>query len=165
MEIGIAVNEKLISRERAVALAEKKAKRLGIEPVVTEAELCYKKMYFVKIMAYASRIPFPPKKIGYVIYYDSVLDRGGLTDHIPETKVIDVDNHLIFESIYTLEDLQKKKADFIEKYILKNYLLKRPDLEEKGTEEVYLPYWTCKFAPNKKQEGILINAATGRYNI
>lgn len=165
MDIKVADNKKLISKERAISLAEKKARRLRIEPTVVEAEVCYKKMYFLRIMAYAARTPFKPKKTGYVVYYDSVMDKGGLTAYVPETKVIKVANDVVFESEYTLEDLQEKKAGFIEKFILKNYLLKRPDLEEMGTEEVYLPYWTCKFAPNDKQEGILINAATGKCNI
>ncbi len=165
MEIKVAVNKKLISRERATALAEKKARRLKIEPIVVKAELCYKKIYFIKMMAYAARTPFKPKKTGYVVYYDSVMDKGGLTANIPETNIMTVSDDIVFESVHTLEDLQEKKADFIEKFILKNYLLKRPDLEEIGIEEVHLPYWSCKFVPNDKQEGILINAATGKYNI
>lgn len=165
VKIKVAFNKKLIPKEQAMGLAKKRTRRLRIEPKVLKAELCYKKLYFIKIMAYAARTPFKPKKIGYVLYYDSVVGKGGLTENVPETNIMTVSEDIVFKSVYTFEDLQKKKADLIEKFVLKNYLLKRPDLEEIEIEEVYLPYWSCEFVPNDKQESILINAATGKYNI
>lgn len=165
MEISVAKNAKLVSKERAMALAKKKALRLKISPEITEMELCYKKIYFLKIIAYAARTPFKPKKTGYVIYYDSLLDKGGLTDSMPETAVMTVADELVLDSWYSLEDFLNKKDGYIEKFILKRYMLKRPDLEEMGIEEIYLPYWYCDFAPNSKAEYLLINAATGKYEI
>lgn len=165
MEIRVATNNKLIPKERVIALAEKKARSLKIEPLIREAELCYKKLYFIKIMAYAARTPFKPKKTGYILYYDSIMNSGGRTGSVPEANLIQVSDSLVIDSVYNLNDLHKEKANYIEKFILKNYMLKRPELEEVGIEEIYLPYWKCIFTPNDKQESVLINAATGKYNI
>lgn len=163
MRINVAANKRLIPQARAARTAARQARRLGVPTgVQPEVELAYKKLYFCKILALAARTPFPPKKIGYTLFYDPVMDQGGLTESIPATQAEDVDEERIVPEKYTLETFEVQKADFVEKYILRSYLLKRPELHDQGIEEVYLPYWVCTYSPNVQ---ILVNAATGRANI
>lgn len=163
MEIKLAVNKRLISKTRAAKTAARRARRMGIsKDVQPQVELGYKKLYFCKILALAARVPLPPKKVPYTLFYDPVLNQGGLTESIPRADVQEVDEALILPEVHTLETFEEQKADFAEKYILRAYLLKRPELQYQGLESVYLPYWVCTYAPNVQ---ILVNAATGRSNI
>lgn len=165
MKIRIAKNERLISEEKAAGIANRRAHRLGIEPMVQKPRLCYKKMYFVKILALASRVPFKPKKTDYTMFYDSVTDTAGLTEYVPAAEETEVDEPYVLKPLYDLDAFNRRQDEFMERYLLRGYLLKRPELKIMGVEEVYLPYWVCRFPPNRKKDGLLINAATGRVNI
>ena len=163
MKINIAANKRLIPQERAAKAASRRARRMGVpEGVQPRVELGYKKLYFCKILALAARTPFPPKKIDYTLFYDPVMNQGGLTESVPAAQAQEVDEQLILPEKYTLETFEAQKKDFVEKYILRAYLLKRPELQDRGIEEVYLPYWVCTFSSKVE---ILVNAATGRVNI
>ena len=126
-----------------------------------EINLCYKKIYFLKVLALASRVPFPPKKVPYVIFYDPETREGGITYEVPESEQIEVDEQLVRQTEFSLEDFEKEQPALIEKYILKQYLLKRPEIELRGSDELYLPYYSCRF----EGQEILFNAATGHINI
>ena len=124
--------------------------------------MCYKRLYFNKLLGLAARPPFQPKKINYTLFYDPVMGQGGLTDCIPAYEEREVDESQIVRERYTLDDYEMQKDNIIEKNILRSYLLKRPELKYIGREEVYLPYWVFTYAPDVQ---ILVNAATGRINI
>lgn len=162
-KINVAVNKRLIEEARAVKTAVRRAKRMGVSTDrPPEVMLGYKKLYFNKILGLAARTPFPPKKVYYTMFYDPVMNQGGLTESIPKAEICEVENGRIVSEKYTLADFESQKARLIEKFILRTYLLKRPELQDQGMEEVYLPYWVCTFSPDCQ---ILVNAATGRANI
>lgn len=163
MTLRVAVNQRLVPAQRAAKAAGRSAARQGIPSgVQPQVELGYKRMYFCKILALAARTPFPPKKVGYTLFYDPVMDQAGLTESIPRWEEQEVEDRAILPEHFTLKDLEAQKEAFVEKYILRAYLLKRPTLEYQGIEEVYLPYWVCTYSPSVQ---VLVNAATGRANI
>lgn len=163
MTIKVADNKRLISPERAAKTAARRARRAGVPAGARpRVELGYKRLYFCKILALAARPPFRPKKVDYTLFYDPVMNQSGLTERVPAASEREADERDIIAEPFTLESFEAQKADFVEKYILRAYLLKRPELRYQGVEEVYLPYWVCTFSPAVR---ILVNAATGRANI
>jgi len=159
MKINLALNSRLISEDKAREKARRKLGAMNTSSV--RSGLCYKKMYFMKVMAYASRVPFPPKKRPYVIFYDSYLSLGGMTYGVPEYEKKIVNDDLIVQDKVTRDSFEDQKDNFIERFILKQYLLKRPDIKVEGIEEIYLPYYRCTF--NGRE--VYINAATGKSSL
>ncbi len=161
--IRVATNKRLIDKARAERAAAKRARRRGADmSAAPRVELCYKRLHFIKLLGLAARTPFQPKKIDYTLFYDPVMNQGGLTDCVPQYEEKEVDEHSIVQEQYTLEDYEKQKDRIIEKNILRSYLLKRPEIRYVGREEVFLPYWVCTWPAGVQ---IMVNAATGRVNI
>lgn len=163
MKIRVANNKRLIGRERAEKAAARRARRKGADAAAQpRVELCYKRLYFIKLLGLAARPPFKPKEVGYTLFYDPVMNQGGLTDCVPKFEEHEVEERQIIKDQYSFEDYEKQKDKIIEKNILRSYLLKRPEIRYVGREEVYLPYWVCTYSPDVQ---IFVNAATGRVNI
>ncbi|MGI6182155.1 MAG: hypothetical protein ACOYIE_08780 [Agathobaculum sp.] len=163
MKIKVAFNKKLIGQDRAIKVSARRARRQGADTAAQpQVELRYKRLYFIKLLGLAARTPFEPKKIDYTLFYDPVMNQGGLTDCVPACEECEVDENRLIAEKYTLKDYEKQKDQIIEKNILRSYLLKRPEIRYVDTDEVYLPYWVCTYPPNVQ---IMVNAATGRVNI
>ena len=159
MKINLAVNKRLIPEDKARA---KSKRRLGaMNESSIDVSLCYKKMYFLKVMAYASRVPFPPKKRPYVVFYDSYLSLSGATYGVPEYEKKSVPDNAIIPDKVTLDSFKQLQDSIIEQRVLKQYLLKRPEIKVEGIEEIYLPYYKCTF--NGREN--FVNAATGKHSL
>lgn len=159
MKINLAINKRLIPEDKARAKAKR---RLGaMDPNSVTATLCYKKLYFLKVMAYASRVPFPPKKRPYVVFFDSYLSLNGVTYGVPEYEKKNVPDSAVLPDKVTRESFEQQQNYIIEQRVLKQYLLKRPEIKVEGIEEIYLPYYKCTF--NGKVT--FINAATGKHSL
>ncbi len=131
---------------------------------IKDLQLMYKPFYFLKILAKASRCPFKPKRVGYVVYFDAVLGRGGLTDGVPRWDTVDVEDSLLWEAACSPESFRSRQAELLEKFVLRRYLLKRPELRCEGEETVYLPYQLCTYADQGREYRIVLNAETGNVN-
>lgn len=165
MEINVPANTKILDGDKSFSLAVQFAKKKRLTIVDSDEEICYKKVYFIKILSFASRYPFKPKRKGYVLYYDSMFGQGGLTQIVPETKTIDIDESRAFDDVYGLEKLNAEMEKLIEKFIYKRYMLKRPEIKMVGVEEIYLPYYVYYAKEGIVNDIFLLNAITGQANI
>ena len=159
MKIKLAENKRLISEDKARAAA-KRILSVSDESRIS-VELCYKKMYFLKMLALAARTPFPPKKVPYVLFFDSRIGVGGPTPGVPEYKMTEVPDEAVYPDVYDRKGFEAKYDELINKFILKQYLLKRPELKKEGSDEIYLPYYKCTY--NGRE--VFINAGTGKKNL
>lgn len=167
MQINLARKTQYLTEEVAHKKALRHArKKLGVRDVQLESiVLKYKLFYFLKVLAIASRFPFKPKRSGYVIFFDSILAQGGLTAGIPMWDAAEVAEDVTFPPSYSLERFSEKQSELIEKFILRRYMLKRPELEFQGTERVWLPYYLCAYAASGMVAEVLLNAETGQLDI
>ena len=96
-----------------------------------------------------------------VLFFDSRLGVGGPTPGVPEYKMIGVPDEAVYPDSYDRKGFEAKQDELINKFILKQYLLKRPELKKEGSDEIYLPYYKCSY--NSRE--VFINAATGKKNL
>lgn len=167
MQINLAKKTRYLTEEAAhKASLRYGRKNLGTRDVRLEnIELVYKPFYFLKVLALASRKPFKPKRSGYVLFFDSVLGRGGLTPGVPVWEEVEVPEGQVWDASFPLEKFEEVQPALVEKFIMRRYLLKRPDLQYQGLDRVWLPYYLCFYAAGASKTRVVLNAETGRLDI
>lgn len=165
MTIPIAKETRYLSEKRIRRIAAGKAGSLFAPARVEGLRLWYKRFYFAKFLALAARTPFPPKRIGYVLFYDAHSGEGGLTNGVPVWAEKETDPEAVLPEAYSREDFLSRQGALVEKHILRQYLLKRPDLKLEGIETVYLPYYECDCDAGGIRKKIFVNAASGDVSV
>lgn len=156
------LDEKSVSK-RSLPYARKS---LGSRAVHLEKiELLFKQFYFQKILALASRFPFKPKHDGYVVFFDSASGLAGLTVMVPKWEEAEILDEQLWEPAFSVEQFKETQSALVEKYLLRRYLLKRPELRDIGLDTIWLPYYRCTYTAGTNAVHVVLNAETGGLNI
>lgn len=132
------------------------------EVQLLETQYVLHPFWFIKVAAYADRLPFSPKLRRHVLYIDAVTGERGLTDRFPEIEKKTRTGKKIVPPLLKDEDVKQMTEELIENLILRTYLLKRPRIEVAGRELVYLPHYQVRVNVRDGEiHSLSVNALSG----
>ncbi|CCQ95192.1 hypothetical protein CULT_2370004 [[Clostridium] ultunense Esp] len=154
-----------LDKIKKIAIRKTKIRNLNKKVEIIKIEKVYKKFFFLKVITKASRYPFKAKKLDYVIFLDSVLGIAGLVEGVPKWEKTFIGEDKIVASKYSNNEILENEDKLIEKFIFKQYLLKRPEINKRDIVEIYLAYWKCTMIVDNQIHIIYLNASTGKKDI
>ena len=123
-------------------------------------ELIYHPLWMGKILTFADRPPFPPKRIPNAAFIDAVSGYRGVLERIPEVDRQTYDDGEHVKPVIENEQQARRYVQAVLHTVNRGYVLKKPQHQLASLELLHLPLWKVTFqAPEARV--VYINAVTG----
>lgn len=127
---------------------------------VVSKELVHHPLWLGKVLTYADRPPFPPKRTPNVVFVDAVSGYRGVLERVP---AVDRDIHASRDETKSVIDSQEQAKRYVRAVlhtVNRGYVLKKPQHELTSLELVLLPLWQVKLNLDESRV-VYVNAVTG----
>src|SRR5699024_5515603 len=131
-----------------------------LRQAVTGQELIYHPLWMGKVLTFADRPPFPPKRIPNAAFVDAVSGYRGVLERIPDVDPGTPDDG---QQVPPVIDTKQRAGRYVQAVlhtVNRGYVLKKPQHQLASLELLYLPLWKVTLqAPQSRV--VYVNAVTG----
>lgn len=132
-----------------------------LRDAITKQQLIHHPLWLGKVVTYADRPPFPPKKTPNVVFVDAVSGYRGVLERVPTvTEGIGGDNEMQVSPVIVASAHAEQFVQAVLHTLNRGYVLKKPKHELAALDMVLLPLWKVTLDLDKPHTAYL-NAVTG----
>lgn len=131
-----------------------------LRQAVINQERLYHPLWLAKVLTYADRPPFEPKRIPNAAFVDAVSGYRGVLERIPEVEPGTHGNGKLVKPVIDTEPDAKRYVQAVLHTVNRGYVLKKPQHELASLELLHLPLWKVTLHVPERRV-VYVNAVTG----
>lgn len=144
---------------RALGRKGRRSRNLStIRQSIRKQELIYHPLWLGRILTYADRPPFPPKKSPNVVFVDAVSGYRGVLERVPAVQWHPEGQREPVRTVISTSRQAERYVRAVLHTVNRAYVLKKPEHELVSLDLVRLPLWQVNLG---EQRVVYVNAVTG----
>lgn len=127
---------------------------------ISKEELIHHPLWLGKILTYADRPPFPPRKTPNVVFVDAVSGYRGVLERVPAVEWDSPGKAAAVRTVISTPHQAEKYVRAVLHTVNRSYVLKKPEHELVSLDLVLLPLWQLTLDLDQRRV-VHVNAVTG----
>ena len=132
----------------------------SLQTAITGKELVYHPLWLGKVLTFADRPPFPPKRTPNVVFIDAVSGYRGVLERVPAVDGGRQGVGTQVEAVITSRTRAERYVRAVLHTVNRGYVLKKPQHELVSLDMVWLPLWKVSLNVDRPRL-VHVNGVTG----